>query len=172
MPIISFENRNRNEAELVLTIQPWGQEYKVPHLAEAGIRYSLTDGAEDRCFTTVSENAVEFWCNADTYEIDIVHLSAFDRLCWDICVTAGWCGGIVDGKPTTVDDLLPKTGSIDARTFAELTMRADGWPDDAPFDENHLGFLQAKFVEHLGAECVDADDLRPKLSRPFGDAMS
>ena len=170
MPIVTF--KNRNEAELLLTIEPWGDEFRVPHLAEAGVRYSLKSGAEDRCYTSVSESAVEFWCNADAYEIDIVHPSAFDRLSWDICVNGGWCGGIVDGKPTTVDDLLPPTGIIEARTFAELAMRADGWPDDQPFDEDHLCGLQAKFVQHLGANSICTDQLRRNLARPFNDASS
>ncbi len=157
---------------MVLTVEPRGETYKVPHLAVAGIRYELKDGAEDRCYASVSEFAVEFWCNADAYEIDIIHPSAFDRLSWDICVNGGWCGGIVDGKPTTVDELLPQTGKIRARTFAELAMRADGWPDDEPLDEKHLRFLEAKFVEHLGADSVGAENLRRNLARPFGDPTS
>lgn len=161
---------NRNEAELLLTVEPWGEKYKVPHLAEAGIRYSLKSGAEDRSYASMGGNAVEFWCNADAYEVDIIHPSAFDRLSWDICVNGGWCGGIVDGKPTTLDDLLPPTGTIEARAFAKLAMKADGWPDDQPFDEAHLRFLEAKFVEHLGADSIDADQLRRNLARPFDDA--
>ena len=101
---------NRNEADLLLTMEPSGERIKVPHLAEAGIRYSLKDGAEDRCYAYMSTDAVEVWCNTDSYEVDIVYPSAFDRLSWDICVNGGWCGGIMDGNPTTVEDLLPQTG--------------------------------------------------------------
>lgn len=170
MPIAEFENRN--ETPLALTVQPWGDNHQVPHLATAGIRYSLKDGAEDRSYTVVTDGTVEFWCNADTYECDVVHPSPFDRLSWDICVKGGWCGGIIDGNPTTVDDLLPRTGKINARQFAELAMRADGWPEGEQLDDNHLRWLQAKFVEHLGAESVDAEDLLRNVARPFGDATS
>jgi hypothetical protein len=170
MPITQFENRN--EAPLVLTVQPWGDKHEVPHLATAGIRYSLKDGAEDRCYSVVADGAVEFWCNADSCELDVVSPSVFDRLSWDICVNGGWCGDIMDGNPTTVEDLLPQTGEINARQFAELAMRADGWPEGEPLDDKHLRWLEAKFVEHLGATSVGAENLRRNVARPFGDATS
>jgi len=166
------EFQNRNESPLVLTVEPWGHRHEVPHLAIAGIRYALKDGAEDRCHSVVEEGTVEFWCNADAYEYDIVHPSPFDRLSWDICVNGGWCGGIVDGNPTTVEDLLPRTGAVNARQFAELALRADGWPEDEAFEDKHLSWLQARFVYHLGAESVNAEELRRNAARPFGDATS
>lgn len=170
MPVAQFENRN--EKPLLLTIQPWGEEHEVPHLAIAGIRYSLKNGDEDRCHAVIAEGTVEFWCNADTYECDIVHPSLFDRLSWDICVNGGWCGGIVDGNPTTVDNLLPRTGEVSSQQFAELTMRADGWPEGEQLEEKHLRWLQAKFVEHVGAESADAEDLLRSVARPFDNTSS
>jgi hypothetical protein len=170
MPIAEFENRE--ESPLVLTVQPWGDKHEVPHLATAGIRYSLKKGAEDRCYTVVAEGTAEFWCNADGYECEVVHPTPFQRLLWEICVKRGWCGGIVNDNPTTVDDLLPRHGKISARQFAELTMRADGWPDGEPFEEQHLRWLQAKFVEYVGAESVDAVELLRNVERPFGNASS
>lgn len=160
---------NNNEGTLTLTIQPWGDEHQVPHLARAGIRYSPDDAAEDRCCFIANGAAIEFWCNAATYEIEIVRASAFDRLSWDICVTGGWCGGIVAGKPTTVHDLLPQVGEVNAREFAELVMRAD---DDEVSDNEHLQWLQAKFVQHLGAQSVSAETLQRQAARPFDDAGS
>ena len=168
MPIAQFENRN--DTPLVLIVHPSGDKYEVPPFATAGVRYSLQHGAEDRCYTVVSDRTVEFWCNSDTYELDIVHPSAFDALLCDICENGGWCGGVNDGNPTTVDDLLPRAGEISARLFAELVLRADGWPEGEPLDDKHLSWLQAKFVEHLRAESVDAEALVRNVARPFGNA--
>jgi hypothetical protein len=170
MPVVEFQNCD--EAPLVLIVEPWGHRYEVPHLAIAGIRYAPKDGAEDRCHSVVEEGTVEFWCNAASYEYDIVHPSPFARLSWDICVNGGWCGGIVDGNPITVEDLLPRTSEVNARQFAELAMHADGWPEGEALDENHLSWLQSRFVEHMGAESVNAEDLRRNVARPFEDATS
>ncbi|MCJ2185171.1 hypothetical protein MTR62_21140, partial [Novosphingobium sp. 1949] len=170
MPIAQFENSD--ETPLTLTVQPWGDHYIVPHLAVAGIRYSLRPSADDRSYTEVAKGSVEFWCNADTYECEIVYPSVFRQLSWDICVNGGWCGGIVDGNPTTVDDLLPRTGRISARKFAELTMVADGWPNDEQLEEKYLRWLQAKFVQHVGANSVDAEEFLRDIEQPFGNASS
>lgn len=163
-----FEFMNENEATLSLTIQPWGDKFEVPHLARVGIRYSLDEGVEDRCLFAVEGGSVEFWCNAAIFEIDIIHPSALDRLSRDICVTGGWCGGLVDGIPTTVYDLLPQTGEVDARQFAELVVRAEG----DPLEGETLPWLEAKFVEHFGAHSVSAESLLRLTPRPFGDATS
>src|SRR4051812_23856595 len=146
MPIVEFENRDRTP--LMLMIEPSGERHEVPHLARAGIRYSLQEGVEDRCYSAVSAQEISFWCDADSYEIEIVCPSAAGRLLWEICVGGGWCGGIVDGKPTSVDDLLPATGSVTAREFASLAVQASGWPANEPPKEHDLDWISAKFIEH------------------------
>src|SRR3954467_564364 len=149
MPTAAFENRN--EAPLTLVVEPGGDRVEIPHLATVGIRYSLKDGAEDISTAVVGQYEIQFWCNADRYEIDLVPPSPFDRLLWDICVKSGFCGGIVNGEPTHVEDLLPKDGLISAETFAPLAIRAEG---DAPVDdERHsrwMRMLEAKFIQHFG----------------------
>lgn len=165
MPIVDFENRN--EAPLVLLVEPWGERHEVPHLARAGIRYSVGGDSEDRCYSALSGQQVEFWCNAESYEIEIVCPSPSEKLMWDICVAGGWCGGIVDGKPTTVGDLLPASGTMTAQDFARLAVQADGWPAAVPPDERHLRWLEAKFIEHLGGPSVDVEVLRRTSRRPF-----
>jgi hypothetical protein len=170
MPIVQFENNN--QADLTLTVQPWNEMHTVPHRAIAGIRYALSAGAEDRSFVDVTDRAIEFWCNADSYEIEITYPSNFENLLWEICVVGGWCGDIVDGNPTHVCDLIPQTGEVTSRQFAELVMRADGWPDDQPLNDKHAQWLEAKFVEHLASASVDAGLLRTIHARPFEGATT
>jgi hypothetical protein len=170
MPVIEFHNRN--ETPLILVVEPCGERCEIPHLATAGVRYLPEDGAEDRSSCVVSDGQIEFWCNTDTCDIDVVHPSAFEKLSWDICVNGGWCGGIVDGKPTRVEDLLPESGLVTARHFAELAIRADGWPVSSPLPENHLLWLETKFVEHLGAQSALAEDFRQDPAIPFGHSRA
>jgi hypothetical protein len=168
MTILAFENRQ--QSPMTLVVEPGGDEHQVPHLATAGIRYSLEEGAVDRTTCVVSEGRVEVWCEAAQHEIDIVYPSAFNRLSWAMCVGGGWCGGIVDGKPTTVDDLLPDSGTITARDFAKLVIRADGWPESEALPEQHIGWLESQFIEYLGAVSVDVQELRFNLTQPFENA--
>ena len=156
----------------MLEVQPWNDHHELPHLAVAGIRYTLNEDAEDRCYASFSGGRVAFWCEAGSYEIEIVHPTPFERLCWDICVNGGWCGGIVNGKPSHVSKLMPRTGALDAQEFAKLAIRADGWPEVEPLDQKHLSWLEGKFIEHLGSETVEAEHLRRTSPRPFEDAAS
>lgn len=166
MPIVAFENLRTGTLELV--IEPDAGTYEVPHLATAGIRYALDEGTEDRSTSVVGEQRIEFWCNAASVEVDIVHPSPFSRLLWDICVNLGFCGGLVKGEPTHVSDLLPEAGPIGAEAFADLVLGAEG---DEPFaDEARLRWrarLAAKFVEHLGAPAVPVEPLKRIGRRPF-----
>lgn len=165
MPIIEFENDN--EARLVLLIEPWSDRHEVPHLARAGIRYSLREGAEDRFYTAMSGQEIRVWCEADCYEIDIVPPSPSDLLMRDICVEGGWCGGIVEGQPTRVSDLIPASGTLTANDFATLAIYADEGPSSEPPKEHHLRWLEAKFVEHLGQWTIEAEVLHRSTRRPF-----
>ena len=165
MPILVFENYETSDLEL--TVEPWGDRHLVPHLAEAGIRYTLSDGAEDRSYSSVSNGRIELWLNADRYEIEIVPPTPFGRLMWDICVNGGWCGGIVDGKLTTVDMLLPKSGTVTAGAFAELVDEAECGPMPEPPNPDLLRWLEGRFVEHLGADEVGVEQLQRMRPGPF-----
>src|SRR6218665_2965006 len=165
MPIVAFHNDRKTA--LALIVEPWGERHTIPYRSTAGIRYTLQEGAEDRSFCNVSRGQINFWCNSDGYEIDVVHPSACDNLLWDICVNGGWCGGIVNGEPTHVDDLLPKTGTVTAKDFARLAVKADGWPDAEPVPAKHFIWLEAKFIEHLGASEVPCETLRQITRSPF-----
>lgn len=166
MPIVVFQNYRT--ATLKLVIEPGGDVHQVPQLAEVGMRYTLDDGAEDRSTSIVADDRIEFWCNAQSVEVDVVQPSPYQKLLWALCVDLGFCGGIVDGVPTHVSDLLPADGLISAETFANLAIRAEGgWPI---VEEGRLRWgeaLEAKFLEHLGAAVVPVKTLKESQRRPF-----
>lgn len=166
MPIVAFQNYRAALLELV--IEPMGERHEVPHLATAGIRYTLDEGTEDRSTSVVGDDRIEFWCDAKSVEVDIVLPSPFESLLWDICANLGFCGGLVNGEPTHVGDLVPKSGSLSAEAFADFAIFAEGaWPNA---DEARLRWgrtLEAKFVEHLGAPLVPVGLLKESHRRPF-----
>jgi hypothetical protein len=166
MPIAVFENRD--SGPLFLTVEPAGHRYEVPPLAKIGIRYVLEDGDEARSFTGIRKDKIDFWCNSPDHEVDIVYPEPYDRLIWDLCVGQGWCGGVVAGKASHIDLLMPASGIVTAEEFAELAIRAETEAEHVPdallrWQER----LARLFVEHIGASSAPAATLRYNLRRPF-----
>ncbi len=81
----------------------------------------------------------------------------------DICVGMGFCGDIIDGKPSHVIDYIPKSGVVHADQFASWVLEAEGMPSQAgdPFWDD----LRAVFVKHMKGETVDADVLTGQIYR-------
>ena len=88
--------------------------------------------------------------------------TSFSSLMHEVCVQRGWCGGIVDGKPTHVDDFIPASGTVSAAQFVNWLFLADGMDPDADPDkwQSHKDELRAAFVRHMGADVVDASRLK------------
>ena len=80
----------------------------------------------------------------------------------DVCVGHGWCGGLADGKPSHVDDYVPESGTVSADQFVEWLFEADGYdPADRPDQTARFrDDLREVFIEHMGAEQVDASLLK------------
>ena len=74
-----------------------------------------------------------------------------------VCVGMGFCGSIVDGKPRHVVDYIPNSGSVTADEFASWVLEAEGMPSE-PGEPFWYG-LRDVFVEHMGSETVDAQEL-------------
>jgi hypothetical protein len=90
--------------------------------------------------------------------------NAFDGMMHEFCVGLGWCGGCVkDGKPLHVTDFIPETGLVSADEFARWIIMAEGLdPDQLNASEirRWIPQLKAVFVKHMGADVVDASNLR------------
>jgi hypothetical protein len=166
MPISVFEN-HREEA-IAFLLEPNDERYELPPLARIGVRYSFGEGEVDRTFSYVGSHGISFWCDSQNRQVEIIHPNAFDLLLWDICVGHGFCGGVVNGQPTHVTDLLPATGMVTAEGFAELVIRADG-DGQSPADKHirWVASLGAMFIKHMKSASVPAETLVQNLAQPF-----
>jgi hypothetical protein len=89
--------------------------------------------------------------------------NAFDGMMHEFCVKLGWCGCVKDGKPLHVSDFIPETGAVSADEFARWLITADGFDPDqlSASDARHwISQLKAVFVKHMGADVIDASNLR------------
>ncbi|WP_395396694.1 hypothetical protein WBP07_28925 [Novosphingobium sp. BL-8A] len=88
--------------------------------------------------------------------------AAYNALMREVCVDRGWCGGIVDGRPSHVDDFIPESGPVSADQFVDWLFRADGLdPADDPSKwlKHRRGLMDA-FLRHMGSDVVDASLLK------------
>jgi hypothetical protein len=91
------------------------------------------------------------------------HPNAFDGMMQEFCVNLDYCGGVKDGEPLHVTHFIPETGPVSADQFARWLIVADGLdPDRLSTSELRrlIGQLTAVFVKHMGADVVDASNLR------------
>ena len=80
----------------------------------------------------------------------------------EVCVERGWCGGLVQGQPSHVDDFLPEAGPVTAEQFVEWLFQAEGVDpssDPAKWGKHKDGLREA-FVRHMGGNMVDASALK------------
>lgn len=80
----------------------------------------------------------------------------YDALQHAICVELGFCGSIVQNKPSHVDDFIPESGRVTAEQFARWVVQAEGMAPDDPSMAPHLKAITAAFIRHMGASVVDA----------------
>ena len=90
----------------------------------------------------------------------------YNALMHEVCVGRGWCGGIVNDKPSHVDDFIPETGLVSAEQFIEWLFQADGVDPSSEPDKwaKHKDALREAFVRHMGADVVDASALKRDVS--------
>lgn len=86
----------------------------------------------------------------------------FDALMHAVCVEQGWCGGVANGKASQVEDYIPHAGPVGADQFVDWLFAAEGYrPASEPERAKaHREVLRALFLQHMGAETVDASTLK------------
>ena len=82
---------------------------------------------------------------------------SYEKLTQEICVTHGFCGGWVDGRPSRVDNFIPVSGVVTAAQFAKWVVEAEGM--NAEYS-TYLAPLEVAFVRHMGSAEVDATTLK------------
>ena len=88
--------------------------------------------------------------------------SGYDALMRDVCVVWGFCGCIKGDTPLHVDLFIPSGGPVTVDQFVEWVFLADNInPNSEPERwQRHKDAIRAAFLQHMGAETVDARELR------------
>ena len=92
----------------------------------------------------------------------------FNTLIHEVCVGSGWCGGIVNDKPSHIDDFIPEAGLVSAERPVECLFQAVGVdPSSEPAKwARHKDALREAFVRHPGADIVDASAQKWDVNSP------
>ena len=86
--------------------------------------------------------------------------SPYETLQHEVCVGLGFCGSVIDGKPSHVDFLIPEHGPVSANEFAKWVFIAEGMDPDEVAATKHGASLRAAFTRHMGGDTVDASRLK------------
>ncbi len=171
MPVAIFENTT--DKPLTFVLEPRCEQYEVPVCAKIGVQYFLPEGAVESTFVDVGDGVIRFWCDSQDRDVELVDPTPFDLLLRDMCVRLGFCGGLVNEKPTHVTDLLPATGLVTAEEFAKLAISAECDQRSSPDKvARWSATLVAAFKEHLGAASVPAESLVQNFVLPFDKQLS
>lgn len=99
--------------------------------------------------------------NQGCYAPDMTERTPFDALMHEVCVVRGWCGAVVDNRPTHVTDFLPHNGNVTADQFVDWLFKADGVDPDEDREkwQGHIDGLRDAFVLHMSGFSVDVQQL-------------
>jgi hypothetical protein len=86
--------------------------------------------------------------------------SPYEALQHEVCVALGFCGSVVDGKPSHVDFFIPEQGPVSADEFVEWVFLAEGMDPDEDAATKHAASLREAFVRHMGDDIVEASRLK------------
>lgn len=85
--------------------------------------------------------------------------SPYDRLLDEICVGLGFCGDVIDGRPTHVDDYIPDSGTVGVEQFVDWVLLAEGMDLNEADALKYRDCLREAFIRHMGSDQVDAKRL-------------
>ena len=80
----------------------------------------------------------------------------------EYCVGSGYCGSVIDGKPSYVTDYLPKKGLIAADQFVNLLIQAEGmdfYEFSVRYNKKYKNLIKV-FTKHMGTYEVDVSLLK------------
>ena len=63
--------KNNTEKPLDLMVEPWGSTDVIPPRSVAAIHYPAPAHREDTSFAELSEDAIRFWCEGATYQVEV-----------------------------------------------------------------------------------------------------
>lgn len=84
----------------------------------------------------------------------------YEALQHEVCVGLGFCGSVIDGKPSHVDDFIPDHGPVSADEFVQWVFLAEGTDANAVTATRHAASLREAFIKHMGSDTVDATRLK------------
>src|SRR4051812_32850342 len=86
----------------------------------------------------------------------------YDALIYEVCVVWGFCGSTKDDIPLHVDLFIPPSGPVTADQFVEWVFLADNHNPNLKTERSQgiKSGIREAFIRHLGAEVVDASQLR------------
>lgn len=90
------------------------------------------------------------------------NVKGYGALTQYLCVNLGFCGCIKDGKPSHIDDYIPRSGKVSADQFVDWVFLAENMdPISQPTRLQRQ--IRSAFVEYLGHESVDVEALDHKF---------
>lgn len=69
MVTVRFSNETRKSVKLV--VEPWASTEVIPAGSKFAVHYPAPTGREDTSYTEIQDGLVRFWCEGETYEVDI-----------------------------------------------------------------------------------------------------
>ena len=69
MIAVRFSNETGKELDLI--VEPWASTEVIPAGSTFTIHYPAPAGRNDTSFAEVGEGMIRFWCEGDTYEVDV-----------------------------------------------------------------------------------------------------
>lgn len=91
--------------------------------------------------------------------------TGFDALMTFTCVEMGFCGSIKNNQTLHVNHFIPNYGTVTADQFVEWVFLADSLNPNEKSErlQRYKNQLKAAFIKHMGAEVIDATELKYPL---------
>jgi hypothetical protein len=91
--------------------------------------------------------------------------SKFEILLDIVCIEWGFCGCIKNGKPLSLNDIIPSSGPVCVSQFVDWVFLADDMNPNSDIEKwkTHKEGIRKAFIDLMGCEILDANELRSEL---------